>query len=93
MANPLEDCTVEEQRPFFSFLVAEGIKPSEIISRLFTQYRKSSMTIFAGGFFTVYQKRAILTKILHLFQVSNYQKHAAVDGLLASIVDFVWMEV
>lgn len=30
MASPLEDSTLEEQRSVNRFLVAEGVKPSEI---------------------------------------------------------------
>lgn len=43
MASPLEDCTLEEQRSVIRFLVAEGVKPSEIFSRMLIQYGKSCM--------------------------------------------------
>lgn len=43
MASPLEDCTLEEQRSVIRFLVAEGVKPIEIFSRMLIQYGKSCM--------------------------------------------------
>lgn len=38
MACPLENCTAEEQRSVIRFLVAEGVKPSEIHERMLKVY-------------------------------------------------------
>ncbi|CAK9816246.1 Histone-lysine N-methyltransferase SETMAR [Anthophora plagiata] len=43
MTSPLEDCTLEEQRSVIRCLVAKGVKPSEIFSRMLIQYGKSCM--------------------------------------------------
>jgi hypothetical protein len=43
MANPLSDCTIEEQRAIMRFLWAEGVKSVEIYSRMLAQYGARSM--------------------------------------------------
>lgn len=42
MATPLEDSILEE-RSVIRFLVTEGVKPSEMLSRILIQLEKSSM--------------------------------------------------
>lgn len=39
MVSPLNNCTAEEQRLVIRFLVAEGVKPSEIHERMLKVYR------------------------------------------------------
>jgi len=41
MAAPMSTCTVEEQRSVIHFLWSEGVKPSEIYSRMKVQYGDS----------------------------------------------------
>lgn len=43
MANPIKDCTSEEQCSVIGFLVAEGLKSNEIVSRMLVQYGRSCM--------------------------------------------------
>ena len=38
MDDPLQDCTIEEQRGVLRFLWAEGVKPVEIHRRMLVQY-------------------------------------------------------
>lgn len=40
MAGPQEDGTLEERRSSYRFLVVEGVKLSEIFSRMLIQYGK-----------------------------------------------------
>jgi len=44
MDDPLQDCTIEEQRGVVRFLWAEGVKPVEIPRRMLVQYGKSTMS-------------------------------------------------
>ena len=45
MAAPLEDATHEEQRSMIRFLVAEGVKPSEVYRTMSVQYGTKEMYI------------------------------------------------